>query len=135
MENTMKHFVICLCAVVLILSQTSGSHAQNRPPVIVTDPPTTGTVGLQYTYNPSAIDPDGDPLTFDLPISPGGMMIDPQTGRITWTPSAAGAFPVTLRVRDSAGAAALQDYTITVVAEPDNRPPVIITPPPGAGRR
>src|SRR5262249_31399451 len=37
-----------------------------------------------YQYTVKAIDPDGDPLTYSLPLGPQGMSIDPTSGLITW---------------------------------------------------
>jgi hypothetical protein len=38
-----------------------------------------------WTYQVKASDPDGDQLTYALSVAPQGMIIDPDTGRVTWT--------------------------------------------------
>ncbi|MDB4872528.1 MAG: repeat-associated core domain protein, partial [Gemmatimonadales bacterium] len=91
-------------------------------------PPKSATAGQLYTYQVTATDADNDPLTFDLPIHPVGMAIDPTSGIIVWTPRAsqAGAVTVVVRVRDGRGGTALQSTTITV---PLVEPPSITSLP------
>ncbi|RMF88168.1 MAG: hypothetical protein D6739_00520, partial [Nitrospirae bacterium] len=94
----------------------------NHAPAITSTAPTAATVGSPYTYPVAASDPDpGDTLTFALDTAPAGMAIDPGSGRITWTPAAAGAFAVVVRVTDAGGLSATQAFTIQV-ARP-NTPP------------
>ena len=40
-------------------------------------------LGLTYTYDVRATDPDGDPLTYSLPVKPDGMTITAD-GLVTW---------------------------------------------------
>jgi hypothetical protein len=86
----------------------------NRPPAFTSVPVITANAGQQYTYQAQAEDPDNDPLTYSLPVKPEGMQVDPQSGRVTWTPPAAGTYSVTLRVADPYGGAEEQSWTITV---------------------
>ncbi|MHC4556344.1 MAG: Ig-like domain-containing protein [Planctomycetota bacterium] len=59
----------------------------NDAPVIVSKPVTTAMVGVLYTYDVNATDPDvGDALTYSLIGKPSGMTIAPTTGLIQWTP-------------------------------------------------
>ncbi|OPX95323.1 MAG: Xanthan lyase precursor [Syntrophorhabdus sp. PtaB.Bin027] len=70
-------------------------------PTITSDPITTGSVGLPYTYDVQAY---GSPtLLYELTSAPGGMTINPATGLISWTPTATGSFNVTVRVSNSFG--------------------------------
>jgi len=91
----------------------------NRPPEITSEAVTTATVGVAYTYDVDATDPNaGDVLTYSLTTEPSGMLIDEDNGVITWTPDTAGDFPVTVEVSDEGGLSDTQDFTITVsVAE------------------
>lgn len=57
---------------------------------------------------------------------PGGVTLDSASGRLSGTPTAAGAFPFTVTVTDSSGASATRQLTITVA--PLTIPPVVITP-------
>ncbi|UKP00954.1 colicin E3/pyocin S6 family cytotoxin [Nostoc sp. UHCC 0870] len=60
--------------------------AINQDPIITSTPIIEAVVGQPYEYLVRANDPDGDPLTFSLNQAPQGMVIDPQTGRISYTP-------------------------------------------------
>jgi hypothetical protein len=62
-----------------------GNHENagtDNPPHITSTAFITATVGQIYIYNPAATDPDNDPLTWDLPVLPAGMAIDPVKGTI-----------------------------------------------------
>ena len=102
----------------------------NDAPQITSMPPTSGTEGVGYVYPVQATDEDDTVLSFSLVGSPDGMTIAPDTGLISWTPSAvqAGAHAVTVQVTDPAGAFARQDYMIDV-AEALNAPPVVTSTP------
>lgn len=54
----------------------------NETPIITSFPITTATVGMLYTYNVNAIDPDDDVLTYSLITKPSGMIINSVTGVI-----------------------------------------------------
>ena len=61
--------------------------AVNDAPEITSTPVTVATEEVDYTYTVVADDIDGDTLEFSLTASPEGMVIDPVTGVITWTPA------------------------------------------------
>jgi hypothetical protein len=117
-----------------VLDVDFGNHERaettNRAPVFNSTAPTDGRVGEHYRYQVSATDPDGDPLSFDLPVRPAGMVIDSATGVLAWRPTAnqTGLQDVILRVRDSHGATALQAFQVDVAA---NTPPIITSIPLG----
>ena len=79
----------------------TGNHA----PRIVSTPVTDVGTGKLYHYAAAATDPDGDALTFDLPLRPEGMTIDPSSGAIDWRARVdqVGEHHVVLRVRDGRG--------------------------------
>ncbi|MCB0127544.1 MAG: putative Ig domain-containing protein, partial [Caldilineaceae bacterium] len=91
---------------------------------ILSQPPTTATVGQGYTYDVQA---SGFPLpTYTLLASPDGMTIDSATGIITWLPTAPGSFSVTVEAANNIGADS-QSFTITTVEE-SNAPVLTSTP-------
>jgi hypothetical protein len=59
------------------------SILSNSAPKITSAPNYTITNGI-YTYQVTATDPDGDPVTYSLEKSPAGMTIDRTTGLIRW---------------------------------------------------
>ena len=86
----------------------------NRPPHIVSSPPLQTAVGQSYTYNVKANDPDNDRLAYALLIAPPGMVIDPVSGKITWSPTGdrKGDTIVAVQVRDELGAADVQTFNL-----------------------
>ncbi len=58
----------------------------NRPPVISGNPLLSIAVLLPYVFQPSATDPDGDPLTFSIQNRPSWASFNTSTGRLTGTP-------------------------------------------------
>jgi RHS repeat-associated protein len=104
----------------------------NRPPVFTSVPAVDGSVSTAYSYQARAADPDDDPLTFSVVSGPTGLTVDPSTGLVDWTPTAAqlGTQAVTLRVADGHGGSADQVYQILVGNEPGNHAPVFVSEPP-----
>jgi hypothetical protein len=92
----------------------------NAPPAITSTPVTSAVVGLPYSYDVNATDPNGDTLAYSLVAAPAGMTINSTTGLINWTPTAAQAGPnnVTARAQDPGGLFADQSFTVTVT-QPD----------------
>ncbi|MEZ6101666.1 MAG: putative Ig domain-containing protein [Pirellulaceae bacterium] len=84
-----------------------------------------------YRYDVGAFDPDGDTLTYSLPVKPTGMMIDSQTGAINWAPTLdqQGNHPVVVRASDGNGGIVDQEFIVCVHGDPSNHAPAIITEP------
>ena len=104
---------------------------QNTPPEITSIPDIEALSGKQYVYPVIAIDADNDTLMYRLTESPAGMAIVEATGKITWTPTVAqiGNHKVVVQVDDGRGGKANQTYTVSLIAAPPNRPPVITSRP------
>ncbi len=102
----------------------------NVAPVLAAIGNKTGTVGSAVTFMATATDADlpANALAFSLDAgAPVGATINGSTGAFSFTPGAAGAFPVTVRVTDN-GTPALSDFeaiTINVTAPSTNRPPML----------
>jgi hypothetical protein len=94
----------------------------NRFPKIVSVPP-AGISGAQYDYQVSAVDPDGDRITYQLESAPPGMMINQQSGHLAWPiPSnQTGTFHVKVLAKDEQGAAAFQEFDLTLTT-PSSQP-------------
>jgi hypothetical protein len=98
-------------------------------PTITSTPVLTATVGVAYSYDVNATDPNaGDVLTYSLDTAPAGMTINAVSGLIGWTPTSAqvGSNAVTARVADGRGGFVTQSFTVVVPAV--NRPPTITNP-------
>ncbi|MCI0529007.1 MAG: hypothetical protein L0Y56_16340, partial [Nitrospira sp.] len=74
----------------------------NAPPKITSTPPPMDFKLLTYIYQATAVDADGDPITFSLASVLEGMTIDPETGRIEWKISRdqEGAHPIEVVAED-----------------------------------
>ncbi|MCY2977661.1 MAG: putative Ig domain-containing protein [Planctomycetota bacterium] len=103
----------------------------NTPPEITSLPDIEALTGKQYVYPVTAIDADNDRLKYRLTEAPAGMTIAETTGKITWTPTVAqiGNHKVVVQVDDGRGGKANQTYTVSLIAAPPNRPPVIVSVP------
>jgi hypothetical protein len=90
-------------------------YCEALAPSIVSTAVTDGSVGTAYTYDVDAI---GNPQpTYSLTTAPAGMTIDGDTGLISWTPAAAGSFPVTVKAENSEGDDT-QSFSIEVTVPP-----------------
>ncbi|HEY7740628.1 MAG TPA: putative Ig domain-containing protein [Steroidobacteraceae bacterium] len=92
----------------------------------------TVTAGTALSLQPSASDPDNDPLTFEVANKPGWASFDANSGRLWGTPGAAnvGTYSnIRISVRDAAHVTAGNAFSIVVNAAstppPANRSPVI----------
>lgn len=78
-------------------------ESDNQPPVLLSLPPTHATVAVPWIYDVVAVDPNpGSTAHHELLVAPPGAVIDPQSGRISWTPSGLefGSQDFTVRVTD-----------------------------------
>jgi hypothetical protein len=126
---------------VSVSDHIDGTHTQtfqltvghpNHAPVFYTTPTPTDRVGYLWTYSAGASDADGDTVTYSLDAaSPAaGMLINPATGTVTWTPTKVGAYNVTVTADDGKGGTQTQTFSLNVV----NSPPQITSQPTGPAR-
>ncbi|MCW5319219.1 hypothetical protein GTQ43_38200 [Nostoc sp. KVJ3] len=103
----------------------------NAAPVILTQPNKEVIAGHNYSYDVDATDPNGDSLTYKLLVAPDGMTIDQTTGLIAWNTSASntGNQAVLVEVNDGRGGVTQQQYSLSVIDAPPNRPPVFTSTP------
>jgi hypothetical protein len=99
----------------------------NLSPEILGNPPTSAVTGQTYSFQPSASDPDGDPLTYAVANLPTWATFSPSTGRLSGTPTSSAAgltfSGITVSVTDGAATAALAPFSIAVQAA--NQAPTI----------
>lgn len=103
----------------------------NEAPRITSVPDIEALVDRNYTYDAEATDTDGDPLTYALATAPAGMQIDENTGVITWSPTVddLGNHNVAVRVEDGRGGFSEQQYVLSAIVAPPNRPPRFTSAP------
>jgi len=106
--------------------------AANRPPVISGAPLTSVVQGTGYSFQPTASDPDGNPLTFSITNAPSWATFNTTTGRLQGTPTAAnvGTYSnIVIKVSDGTASASLSAFNITVVAVAGGSATLTWTPP------
>lgn len=88
----------------------------NSGPTIVSTPPTAAIQG-RFDYSVTALDPDGDPVTYHLEMAPPGMRINSDTGRIGWQipTDQQGTFHVKVVAKDGHGGLATQEFDLTLM--------------------
>ncbi|MEW6246808.1 MAG: cadherin repeat domain-containing protein [Nitrospirota bacterium] len=89
----------------------------NSPPKITSVPHSIIQQG-HYLYTVTAVDPEGDPVSFSLPTAPPGMTIDQKTGRVDWRipPESKGSYRVKVVVQDDRGGWAFQEFDLSLSA-------------------
>jgi len=100
--------------------------AGNSAPTISGTPPTSAKPGVQYTFQPSAADANGDALTFTIANRPLWATFNASTGALTGTPattSVGGWTNIIIGVSDGKLSASLPAFAINVAA--GNVPPTI----------
>jgi hypothetical protein len=91
----------------------------NSAPVIEGAPSTTAIAGDMYAFMPTAADPDGDLLSFEIENRPEWATFDPSTGRLAGTPSASQAGihgNIVISVSDGKATRSLTAFSITVTS-------------------
>lgn len=101
----------------------------NHAPTFTSRIPLSAIVGVAYTYQISAHDPEGDPLVFAATRLPPAAVFDPSTKLLSWTPPAAGYVRFTFTATDPSGARAAQDLTLVAQRPNANPAPQKISTP------
>jgi large repetitive protein len=86
------------------------------PPLFTSDPPTVAHVGDLLVYDAETDEEQGEAVTYSLVGAPSGVLVEPHTGIVTWTPTAAqrGDFIFTLVATDAAGNSSEQAIELNV---------------------
>ena len=108
------------------------STGANRAPVISGVPLTSVMQGTPYSFQPTATDADGDPLTFSIVNAPAWATFSTSTGRLQGTPAAShvGTYAnIAIRVSDGRVTTSLASFSITVLAVASGSATLSWTPP------
>lgn len=103
----------------------------NAPPVLAPIGNKSVNELAELTFNISATDPDGQPLTYSMILgSPAatGATFNPSTRAFAWTPTEAqgpGSYPVTFRVCDNFSTPGCDEEVITISVAEVNTPPIV----------
>ncbi len=93
----------------------------DEAPEFTSTPVTGASGGIVYTYDANTDEEEaGGTVTYSLTQSPAGMIINAETGVITWTPAAGVSTSGTVKVKaaDAAGNEVVQQFEITVNEAP-----------------
>jgi hypothetical protein len=104
----------------------------NRPPTITGTPLLSILVGLGYSFQPSASDPDGNSLTFSIQNRPSWATFDTTTGRLSGTPGLldiATFANIIISVSDGTASASLSPFSLSVLNNATGSATVSWTPP------
>ena len=91
----------------------------NSPPRFTSKPLPVAQRGL-YQYLLTAVDPEGDPVSFELQNAPPGMTIDRTAGLISWKipTDLSGAYRVRIVAEDGQGGSSSQEFELTLPPAP-----------------
>ena len=93
-------------------------EADNNAPIIVSEPTTRfGLNKTEYNYLIEGIDSDNDSLIYSLIDAPNGAIVNPNTGKITWSPQTAGNYDFKVGVTDGRGGFDTQNFSVNVEEE------------------
>jgi Putative Ig domain len=91
----------------------------NQPPTISGTPLTAAKTNQAYAFQPTAVDPDGDTVTFNISNKPAWASFDTKTGRLAGTPSSSstGQFSgITIVASDGTNTSQLGPFAISVTS-------------------
>ena len=128
-----KSPLVAALFLMLAVCQPAIAWTRNQAPTISGTPSTTGKVGVAYSFQPSATDPEGRTLTFAVSNRPAWASFSTSTGRLSGTPTVAGTFSnIRISVSDGRRTKSLSAFTITVAPAGSiaNKPPTISGTPP-----
>ena len=104
-------------------TRCSKTPVTNTAPAIAGTPATTATVGVAYSFRPTASDANGDALSFSITNQPGWASFNTTTGALTGTPAAGNVGAKTgivISVSDGKATTLLPAFSITVAAAADS---------------
>jgi hypothetical protein len=108
---------------------TVNAAPTNTPPVISGSPATSATVGVAYSFQPSASDANGNALTFSITNRPTWATFSTSTGRLSGTPTTAATHAsIVIAVSDGIASASLPAFSIVVAPLPNSPPTISGTP-------
>lgn len=108
--------------------QVAGSTTTtNRAPTISGSPATTVIAGATYSFQPTATDADGDPLSYSVQNKPSWATFSIANGKLSGTPTTVGtASNIVISVSDGKVSTSLAAFAVQVqTATPTNSAPAI----------
>ncbi len=101
----------------------------NTPPVISGSPGTAATVGVAYSFKPSASDANNDTLRWSIQNKPAWASFNTSNGQLSGTPTQVGTTNgIIIAVNDGKATSSLSAFSIVVSATPNRAPTISGTP-------
>lgn len=113
-------------------TSTTTSGTTNQPPTISGAPATSATVGMSYSFRPTASDPNGNTLAFSIANRPSWATFNTTNGALTGAPTLAnvGNYPnIVISVSDGASSVSLPAFAINVTQNSAGTASLSWTPP------
>ena len=88
----------------------------NEPPTITSTPMGPALTNQTYTYQVTAVDPDGDSSAITYSATVNGQTVAMSGGTFAYTPADTTPLAIRITATDAQGASAIQSFTLTVVA-------------------
>ncbi len=104
---------------VVALFAAAAASARTPPPTISGTPPTTATVGILYTFTPTAKEASGSSVSFSVRNKPSWAAFSNATGMLSGTPVAASVgtdSDIVISASSRRASASLAPFAITVAA-------------------
>ena len=109
----------------LVAGVSTPAHAANQSPSISGAPASWVYVGSQYSFRPTASDPEKQPLRFSVANKPAWASFSTSTGLLSGTPAAVGLWNnIRIEVSDGTSTRALPGFSIRATRR-DNSAPVL----------
>lgn len=108
--------------------RNGGSSEANGAPTLSGTPPARATVGTNYSFRPTASDPENDSLTFSIQNRPQWATFNTTTGQLSGTPAAGDVGTnsnITISVTDGSSTDSMTFNVTVVEAATANRAPTI----------
>ena len=119
--------MLALLSVASLFTATADAAA----PKITGTPATSATVGVAYSFKPSATDADGNKLTFSIVNRPAWMRFSTTTGELSGLAYAEGArvwSGIRISVSDGSSTVSLPTWSLTVKPNANRSPTITGTP-------
>lgn len=110
------------------LVHSAPTMAANKPPTISGSPATTATVGVTYSFQPKASDPEDKTLKFSISSKPSWASFSSSSGRLSGKPSSSVAGKtfsnIVIRVSDGSTTKSLPTFSIAVKSASNGAPTI-----------
>ena len=100
----------------------------NVAPLLNTIADQSVIVGQTLTFTPTlAQSGNNPPFTYSLVGAPTGVSINPATGQVSWTPTVAGTYALSVKVTDAANLSDTKPVNVTVNSDPNGTTRMFVT--------